>query len=96
MSDEPHPCEEGKRAGIHSLIVILGILLGLWLFVFLIVPSSKEQTSRRNGRTNRTDHRRSRSGACTLQSPGRPVLDMNAIESHCPSRSNRQPSSSDS
>ena len=43
MSDEPHPYEEGKRAGIHPLIVIVGILLGLWLFVYLIVPSSKNK-----------------------------------------------------
>ena len=43
MSDEPHPYEEGKRAGIHPLIVIVGILLGLWLFVFLIVPGSKNK-----------------------------------------------------
>ena len=43
MSDEPHPYKEGKRAGIHPLIVIFGILFGLWLFVFLIVPSSKNK-----------------------------------------------------
>ena len=43
MSDEPHPYKEGKRAGVHPLIVIFGILLGLWLFVFLIVPSSKNK-----------------------------------------------------
>ena len=43
MSDEPHPYKEGKRAGIHPLIVVFSILLGLWLFVFLIVPSSKNK-----------------------------------------------------
>jgi hypothetical protein len=43
MSDEPHPYEEGKRAGVHPLIVIFGILFGLWLFVALIVPSSKNK-----------------------------------------------------
>ena len=43
MSDKPHPYEEGKRAGVHPLIVVLGSLLGLWLFVFLIVPSSKNK-----------------------------------------------------
>ena len=43
MSDEPHPYKEGKRAGVHPLIVIFGILFGLWLFVFLIVPSSKNK-----------------------------------------------------
>jgi hypothetical protein len=43
MSDEPNPYQEGKRAGIHPLIIIASILLGLWLFVFLIVPSSKNK-----------------------------------------------------
>jgi hypothetical protein len=43
MSDKPHPYEEGKRAGIHPLIVIFVVLIGLWLFVFLIVPSSKNK-----------------------------------------------------
>ena len=43
MSEKPHPYEEGKRAGIHPLIVVFSILLGLWLFVFLIVPSSKNK-----------------------------------------------------
>ncbi len=43
MSDESHPYKEGKRAGVHPLIVIACILLGLWLFVFLIVPSSKNK-----------------------------------------------------
>jgi hypothetical protein len=43
MSDEPHPYEEGKRAGVHPFIVIFGILFGLWLFVALIVPSSKNK-----------------------------------------------------
>ena len=41
MSDEPHPYKEGKRAGVHPLIVISAILLGLWLFVFLIVPARR-------------------------------------------------------
>jgi hypothetical protein len=43
MSDEPHPYEEGKRAGIHPLIVVFVTLFGLWLFVALIVPSSKNK-----------------------------------------------------
>jgi hypothetical protein len=43
MSDEPHPYEEGKRAGVHPLIVIFCTLFGLWLFVALIVPSSKNK-----------------------------------------------------
>ena len=28
MSDESRPYEEGKRAGVHPLIVIFSILLG--------------------------------------------------------------------
>ncbi len=35
--------QDGKRAGIHPLVVVFGILLGLWLFVALIVPSSKSK-----------------------------------------------------
>ena len=43
MSDEQNPYEEGKRAGAHPLVVVLGILFGLWLFVALIVPSSRNK-----------------------------------------------------
>lgn len=43
MTKHQEPYEEGKRAGAHPLLVILGILFGLWLFVFLIVPSSKNK-----------------------------------------------------
>ncbi|HEY6084436.1 MAG TPA: hypothetical protein VIU63_03525 [Nitrospira sp.] len=43
MNDEDTPYQEGKRAGIHPLIVVFGVLLGLWLFVALIVPSSKNK-----------------------------------------------------
>jgi hypothetical protein len=43
MSEKPQPYQEGKRAGIHPLIVIFVVLIGLWLFVFLIVPSSKNK-----------------------------------------------------
>ena len=46
MSDEPDPYEEGKRAGVHPLIVIFAMLFGLWLFVALIVPSSKNKRAR--------------------------------------------------
>jgi hypothetical protein len=42
MSDQ-HPYQEGKRAGAHPLVVVFGILLGLWLFVALIVPSSRNK-----------------------------------------------------
>ena len=43
MSEKEEPYEEGKRAGAHPLLVVFGILLGLWLFVALIVPSSRNK-----------------------------------------------------
>jgi hypothetical protein len=43
MSENQEPYQEGKRAGLHPLVVVFGILLGLWLFVALIVPSSKNK-----------------------------------------------------
>ena len=43
MSDEQNPYEDGKRAGAHPLLVVFAILLGLWLFVALIVPSSRNK-----------------------------------------------------
>lgn len=43
MTQNQGPYEEGKRAGAHPLLVVFGILIGLWLFVALIVPSSKNK-----------------------------------------------------
>ena len=43
MSKNQGPYEEGKRAGAHPLLVVFGILMGLWLFVALIVPSSRNK-----------------------------------------------------
>lgn len=43
MSDEQNSYQEGKRAGAHPLVVVFAILLGLWLFVALIVPSSRNK-----------------------------------------------------
>jgi len=43
MTDEKGPYEEGKRAGLHPLVVVFGVLFGIWLFVALIVPSSKNK-----------------------------------------------------
>ena len=39
MSDEEPT--EGRRVGVHPLIVVFGIIFGLWLFVTLIIPKSK-------------------------------------------------------
>jgi hypothetical protein len=43
MGDDDGPYQEGKRAGLHPLVVVFGVLLGLWLFVALIVPSSRNK-----------------------------------------------------
>jgi hypothetical protein len=43
MGEPDGPYQEGKRAGLHPLVVVVGILLGLWLFVALIVPSSRNK-----------------------------------------------------
>ncbi|MGE0642190.1 MAG: hypothetical protein AB7P24_00825 [Nitrospira sp.] len=43
MSKNENPYQEGKRAGAHPLLVVLGTLIGLWLFVALIIPSSKNK-----------------------------------------------------
>jgi hypothetical protein len=32
---------EGRRVGIHPLIVIFGVIFGLWVFITLIIPKSK-------------------------------------------------------
>lgn len=78
MSDEPHPYEEGKRAGVHPLIVIFSILFGLWLFVALIVPSSKnKQVAGTEGPTGPTIE--DPEAAPVLFKVHATVSDMNAI-----------------
>lgn len=37
----PEPPQEGKRIGIHPIFVIFGVIIGLWLFITLIIPKSK-------------------------------------------------------
>ncbi len=78
MSDEPHPYKEGKRAGVHPLIVISAILLGLWLFVFLIVPGSKnKQATGTEGPTGPVIE--DAEAAPVLFKVQATILDMNAI-----------------
>jgi hypothetical protein len=78
MSEKPHPYEEGKRAGIHPLIVIFAVLIGLWLFVFLIVPSSKnKQAAGTEGPTGPTIE--DPEAAPVLFKVQSTILDMNAI-----------------
>jgi hypothetical protein len=40
---EPGPYQEGKRAGAHPLVVVFSVILGLWLLMWLYIPSSKQK-----------------------------------------------------
>lgn len=41
MNNEQHPYEEGKRAGAHPLVVIFGVIIGLWLLIVVFLPGPK-------------------------------------------------------
>ena len=43
MSSEQNPYEEGKRAGLHPLLVLFGVILIMWLLINLAVPSGKQK-----------------------------------------------------
>lgn len=43
MTTDKNPYEEGKRAGLHPLIVIFGAILIMWLLINLAVPSGKQK-----------------------------------------------------
>ena len=32
---------EGRRVGVHPILVVFGVIFGLWLFITLIIPKSK-------------------------------------------------------
>ena len=34
---------EGRRVGVHPIIVVFGVIFGLWLFITLIIPKSKNK-----------------------------------------------------
>ena len=40
---ESGPYEEGKRAGAHPLVVVFAVIGGLWLLMWLYIPSSKQK-----------------------------------------------------
>jgi hypothetical protein len=40
MNDPKH--SEEKRVGVHPLIVIFGVIFGLWIFIQAIIPKSKD------------------------------------------------------
>lgn len=42
-SPETGPYEDGKRAGAHPLVVVFGVIFGLWLLMWLYIPSSKQK-----------------------------------------------------
>lgn len=37
----PNPQPEEKRIGLHPVLVIFGVIIGLWAFIALIIPKSK-------------------------------------------------------
>ncbi|HET9963095.1 MAG TPA: hypothetical protein VFQ34_12215 [Nitrospiraceae bacterium] len=43
MSDDPGPYEEGKRAGLHPVAVVFGVILIMWVLINLAVPSGKQK-----------------------------------------------------
>lgn len=43
IAPSSHQYEEGKRAGAHPVLVVFGIILGLWLLLWLYIPSSKNK-----------------------------------------------------
>jgi hypothetical protein len=42
-TDKQTPYQEGKRAGAHPLVVVFGVILGLWALIYLYVPSGKQK-----------------------------------------------------
>ncbi|MGH2361667.1 MAG: hypothetical protein ACRDGM_14140 [bacterium] len=43
MDTEQDQYQEGRRAGAHPIVVILGAIVGLWLFIWLFVPNPKHR-----------------------------------------------------
>lgn len=43
MSSEQNPYEEGKRAGLHPLLVLFGAIVVMWFLINLAVPSGKQK-----------------------------------------------------
>ena len=41
MEDPKENQETGKRVGIHPMIVLFGVIFGLWIFTQAIIPKSK-------------------------------------------------------
>lgn len=43
MAEEGHTQRQGKRVGANPILVIFGVIIGLWLFISLIIPHSKDR-----------------------------------------------------
>lgn len=41
MEEQNKSQSEGKRVGLHPAIVLFGVIVGLWLFITMIIPKSK-------------------------------------------------------
>jgi len=42
MAEGTEKPNQGKRVGVHPIIVIFGVIFGLWIFITLIIPKSKD------------------------------------------------------
>ncbi|UCE62544.1 MAG: hypothetical protein JSU59_06530 [Nitrospirota bacterium] len=46
MAEQSEKSNQGKRVGVHPIIVIFGVIIGLWLFITMIIPKSKDDKLR--------------------------------------------------
>lgn len=42
MTNQSEKSTQGKRVGANPIFVIFGVIIGLWLFITLIIPKSKD------------------------------------------------------
>lgn len=42
MDEKQESPESGKRVGLHPIIVIFGVIIGLWIFIQAIIPKSRD------------------------------------------------------
>ena len=73
---------EGRRVGLHPLIVVFGVIFGLWLFITLIIPKSKNSPNQGTGTTPNTSvatHNIVSTDLVPTYEATGTVTDMNAI-----------------
>ena len=49
MDEHKKNQSEGKRVGLHPAIVLFGVIVGLWLFITMIIPKSKNTKQHQDG-----------------------------------------------